>query len=393
MRIRYVVLTVPVVACGTGETPDPGGRAEAVAGYAQCTPAPRPGGALPGPHRQGYPLATVDRLAIRALLTDRRFPELDALLSAYADSAWRDFRLEYRALDAFNAFDVADPRLTPFLDEFVTAVAESPAPYLARATHRIELGWQARGARYARETTPQQFQRMGDYLARAVSDIAATDSIAPCSFMSFYLRMRITQAAGAVAASETTLVRGLDVYPYSFLLRLKHMYNLAPRWGGSYAEMVRLASAADSLLGINPKLQALKGFTAWDRGRIAWSRGDSAGALAEFNDALIQSFFWEFALERGELFYRTGQYPDALRDLTYVLEERPYHVDALYWRARTHYAIGRVSQGEIRAQHHRAAFRDIEMAAVLDPMDDDVRRSRDFYREQIPEFAPTATAR
>ena len=200
--------------------------------------------------------------------------------------------------------------------------------------------------------------------------------------------MRATQAYGATEASRQYLDEALAVYPYSFLLRSMHMYNLVPRWGGSYESMEQIAREADGLWDRNPRLQSLHGFAHWDRGRVYWADRDTTSALSEHAKALVFGDLWQFRLEMGKLNYRIAKYHEALFNLDRALAQRPVSVEALHFRARTQYAMGRVAWGAERAEYHTAAFRDIELAARLDPLDERVQRSLEFYYRSIPEFAP-----
>ncbi len=375
------------------EEPTPeSGDGSVVARYTSCVPPPESlvaVSAVPAAdYDLGYPRETADQLAIRDRLRTRSYDTLDALLLAYADSAWRDFRLEYRLLDANKAFAVAAPSLEPLLDDFVLYLPESPAPRFSRAVYYIESAQHARGTKWAYETSDEQFARMNQYLEKALADIKEGYVLAPCSFLAYYLTMRVTQLYGAAEASRQYLDEALAVYPYSFLLRAMYLDNLIPRWGGSYAAMEQFATEADGLWDRNPRLQSLHGFAHWDRGRVYWADRDTTSALLEHAKALAFGDLWQFRLELGKLNYRIDRYEEALSNLDRALAQRSVWVEALLFRAKTHYALGRMANGAEKARLFSAAFRDIEMAARLDPMDERVRNSREFYKKWIPQFAP-----
>ena len=304
-----------------------------VAHYTSCVPAPESltvTSAVPASdYDLGYPRKTADQLAIRDMLRTRSYNVLDTLLLAYADSAWRDFRLEYRLLDAYDAFSVAAQSLEPLLDDFVSYLPDSPAPRFARAAYYIESARHARGTRWAHETSDDQFARMNQYFEKAGADIQEGYRLAPCSFLAYYLTMRATQAYGATEASRASLDEALAVYPYSFLLRSMHMYNLVPRWGGSYEAMEQFAREADGLWDRNPRLQSLHGFAHWDRGVVYWADRDTTSALLEHANALVFGDLWQFRLEMGKLNYRIDKYHEALSNLDRALAQRPVSVPSI----------------------------------------------------------------
>ena len=267
---------------------------------------------------------------------------------------------------------------------------ESSAPRFSRAAYYIQSARHARGAKWAHETSDEQFARMNQYVEKAVADIKEGYVLAPCSFLAYYLTMRATQAYGATEASRQYLDEALAVYPYSFLLRSMHLYNLVPRWGGSYAAMEQFAREADGLWDRNPRLKSLHGFAHWDRGRVYWRDRDTTSAILEPAKALVFGDLWQFRLELGKLNYRLDQFKKALSNLDRAVAQRPVSVEALRFRAQTHYALGRMANGAEEARLFSAAFRDIELAARLDPTDERVRNDREFYQKWIPEFAPQA---
>ena len=191
---------------------------------------------------------------------------------------------------------------------------------------------------------------------------------------------------GLAGYAGWTLSTSLFVLPVNVALNIL----LIPRWGGSYAAMEQFATEADGLWDRNPRLQSLHGFAHWDRGRVYWADRDTTSALLEHAKALAFGDLWQFRLELGKLNYRIDQYEEALSNLDRALAQRPVWVEALLFRAKTHYALGRMANGAEKARLFSAAFRDIELAARLDPMDERVRNSREFYKKWIPQFAPQA---
>ena len=229
---------------------------------------------------------------------------------------------------------------------------------------------------------------MNQYVEKALVDMEEGYRLAPCSFLGYYLTMRVAQVCGATRASRQYVDEGLAVYPYSFLLRSMHLYNLLPRWGGSYRAMERFAGEADGLWDRNPRLQSLHGFAHWDRGWLYWAEKDTTGALLEHAKALEFGDLWQFRLELGKLNYRIDRYEEALFNLDRALAQRPLSVEALRFRAQTLYELGRWVDGAAEARLFSAVFRDIELAARLDPTDERVRDDVEFYQEWIPEYAP-----
>jgi len=81
---------------------------------------------------------------------------------------------------------------------------------------------------------------------------------------------------------------------------------------------------------------------------------------------------------------------EALEDFNSALRQSPQDADALNERCHVEYELGRQTPGEAKASYYAQAFRDIEMAAALDPTDEDIQERLAFMRANIPEFARSA---
>jgi tetratricopeptide (TPR) repeat protein len=336
----------------------------------------------------GYPAQTIDRLAVRRLLYSRSYDTLDAVLSAYADSVTRDYRMEYRLFDAYDAFDVAVPSLEPLLTSWVNQRPTSSAARLARGTYLNAAGWNARGTKFASATKHEQFVSMAAYFRRANADFMVALALSPSSIVAYRGLLMLADAKKDPETTRQLLDRGLKIQPYSFRLRWTYMANLLPRWGGSYKEMTRFAEESAPYAARNPRIRALGGFVDLDKGRLLERDGRKAEAMEAYSRAVGFGNFCEFRYERGELFWRTKRNKAALEDLNRALLQCPQHADALYDRSEVTYALGLVTSGTARSAYFAQAYDDIEMAVALDPTDGYYQRHLAFIRENIPNFAP-----
>lgn len=336
----------------------------------------------------GYPTQTIDKLAVRRLLQARSYDALDQVLAAYADSMLRDHRVEYRLFDAYAAFGVAVPSLEPFLTEWVNQRPTSAAARLARASFFKASGWNARGFRYAGETSDQQFARMGNFFRLTVADLEVALRLAPNSVVAYRQLIDLSSSQRDRTASRRFLDQALKLQPNSFVLRMAHMNNLLPRWGGSYDAMAKFAEESAPYAVRNPRINALKGFVDWDKGRIFNSAGRNGDAIEAYQRALQFGNLWLFRYHRGRFNYRADQEEAALEDFNSALQQVPQDADALNERSSVAYELGRHASGDAQASYYSQAFRDIELAAALDPTDEDIQESLAFMRKNIPEYAP-----
>jgi tetratricopeptide (TPR) repeat protein len=336
----------------------------------------------------GYPTQTIDRLAVRQALLAKSYDALDRVLAAYGDSVQRDYRVEYRLFDAYGAFGVALPTLEPRLNEWVRMRPKSVAALLARATFYRASGWGARGAALSRETTRQQFQRMNSFFQRAVDDLTTAHRLDPKSIVAYRLMIDMAASQGQIRLSRQMLDSALRIQPYSFLLRVSHMHNLLPRWGGSYDAMEEFADESAPFAKRNPRIKALKGFVDLDRAEKFEGDDQNGDAIEAYQRALRFGDYWEFRYQRGSYYSRSDLDEEALEDFNAVLLQHPQSDDALNSRARVEYELARQAFGETKDVYFSQAFRDILMAIALDPTDQDNLEQLAFYQKNIPEYAP-----
>jgi tetratricopeptide (TPR) repeat protein len=336
----------------------------------------------------GYPNNSYDQMYVRTYVRDGLYDYLDSLLTVYTDSVRRDYRLEYRLFDLFEAYDVPDTSLKTNLDAWVAERPQSANARLVRATWLTAMGQEARGEKLARETADSSMGSLDYYLEQARKDIEAAHALNPCSLVTYHLLMQAASYSGNTILSKKLLDQALTIQPYSFMMRSRHMNSLVPRWGGSYPAMERFAAESDSLIPRNPRLRALHGFAVLDRADISERAKDTVKAMAQYDSANTFGDYWRFRLERGQYLYRLDRNEQALMDLERALEQRPQLSDILRYLSDVHYDIGRLARGDERAQHYAEAYRYVNLALAISPTDPALRKSLAFYLKNIPEFAP-----
>ena len=342
------------------------------------------------PNREvfGYPVQTIDQLAVRRLLTSRSYDQLDTLLSAYSDSAAADYRLEYRLFDAYDAFHVAIPSLEPLLDEWVDKHPKSAPARLARGASLAARAWKARGAKETNETSRAQFQQMDAFFARASTDFYFGMRLDPRSIVPYDGLMNIAMNEPDHAMERLLLDRGLKLQPYSFILRVSYMWSLLPRWGGSYAAMEKFAEESAPYGAKNPRIKALAGYEDWDRGRVLEEQKDYARAEAAYTRALGAGDASQFRFDRGDFYWRRDKYREALEDLNIALLQRPQDTRGLYERSKVAYYLGFHGSGDERTRMFTQAYDDAELSVALNPTDEYHQEHLEFIRKNLPAFAP-----
>jgi tetratricopeptide (TPR) repeat protein len=377
-------------------------------------PAPLPTG-LPvlgdpaGRDSFGYPTQYVDKLGLRSLLWHGRFDELTRAFETYEDAFERDPTFEYWPIDAGEAFGSSEPELQRSLDAWASASPTSFAPYFARGNYSLARAYARRGGNSSKDTPDEDLAAMRDTLPLASVDLDRAISIRPKLVAAMRQKLQVLRLGSKRAEAEGVVARALAVCPSCFQIRVTHMFDLTPRWGGSYDAMLQFAKSSESA---GARMKVLTGFVDSDRAELLQKDGklDDARRLADgacsFGDQT------DFLVQRGLIEEHQGDEAAALRDFERAVAMRPQLPDSLARRAESHLRrreweaagvdllealridptehVGRdihanvvtglvYATSEARKSGHRdEALRVIEIAAELDPLNREVQRWRSY---------------
>ena len=353
-------------ACAASEGEVAAKRAERLPPVTIAAPGRAPArAALLGPDGadpDGYPLRHVDRAGLRALLAARRFDELTRHTEELQAAFEADPRNERWPQDAADAFASAEPELGALLDAWVAAHPASFAPWAARGTHRVAVGFARRGGRYAAETASSDFASMDQAMDAAAADLEKALSIEPSSMAAYRGLVAVAKTRSDAALLARARDGALARCPTCFEPRVTYLKAIPPRWGGSYEQMQAFAAAAP--VDRNPKLRLLPGYVALDQANLLVAEKKLDEALAVVEQAVALGEHWEFLTERGAMKKRLGRLEEALADLDRAAALRPQESVVLFDRAWTSRAMRR----------DEAAARDLLEGLRLEPTDDHGRK-------------------
>ena len=305
-------------------------------------PAPMPI-ALPllgepgAPRADGSPSQSVDRQALRSLLWHEAFDALTHDCESFQDAFEKDASLEAWPDDAAATFGSAEPELLPSLDAWVAASPGSFAPYLARGTYFIDVAVVRRGGLGFADTPKASVAGMNDALDRASADLAHALTLRPKLVVAMREQLRRARLLGKHDEAKAIVEQALVICPSCYLLRVTHMFDLSPSWGGSFDQMLAFAREAPATSRMHP----LAGFVDHERAYAAWRTKHLVDAHAAADRAIATGDDWRFRLLRGELSSAQGDATSALRDLDVALTLRPEEASVLANRAYSRIRLGR----------------------------------------------------
>jgi tetratricopeptide (TPR) repeat protein len=349
-RLTFLALAVAIalaVGCrrkpaslGAGDTT---AASQRPAAGAPATPLPT---TLPfiGPDARdadGITTRTVDRAAFRALLAAGRWGDLNRYFTELQDAFEADPHKETWVTDAADSFASAEPEIEPALDAWVAGTPGSFAPWLARATHWLNVAFTRRGARYASETSAEAFAGMREALGHVRPDAAKAVALRPKLVAARRLEIRAANGASDRAAMEAALGAALATCPTCFQVRVVYLWARMAMWGGSRAEITRVAEEAVKMAPDEPRLRWLASFVDLEEADTAYRANRFDAAVDALDRALARGDYWEAWQHRARYEMKRGHRAEALRNAERAVALRPAHPVTLVWRAWAYYEVRR----------------------------------------------------
>lgn len=342
---------------GAGESPNP-----------MWTPVRMPGLALllclagcglqppENPPRPSY-VPSVDREKLLELLGEGDYERLESTLAGLQNRFQEHIEAELDLEVAFRTFWTGDPKTTGLLDRWLDERPESAYAHLARARHLERLGYLARGGATAGQTSRDQFDAMAELHSQAVYEATTALELDSRLTEAWVVLMGVAQGQGDQPGCRRAAEAALAIAPASYRIRRAYLECLLPRWGGTSGAMSAFITDSLKHARDNPRLWALGGCPAWDRGRGAQLADRLESAVKLFTRALEYGDDWRFYADRGWTYYRQDRLLLALGDLNRALELLPQHPESLVDRAFTLERLGRYEE----------ALEDVARVRKLDP--------------------------
>jgi Zn-dependent protease with chaperone function/TPR repeat protein len=172
------------------------------------------------------------------------------------------------------------------LDEWVQRGPASYAALTARGRFLLSRAMEARGQQYARDTPEENFKAMRAYLDRARTDFEASLPLTARPYESRAAMLMMVAHFGDARQKREWYEAAMKLAPQDAYLRILHMSNIEPRWGGSLKEMDAFAAEARAELKnprdadrVSARPQAYRGLER------AWA-SDWSGALPLYEESI-----------------------------------------------------------------------------------------------------------
>ncbi len=326
----------------------------------------------------GYPADAFDKKAVIQLLKDENFDRLDQVLSDLQVAYEKGKRDELEVAHAFDAFGNSDPELEARLNAWLKQKPNSFAAHLANAEYHMNIGWHARGGRWAKDTQEKQFAKMKAYFRVAGEEFNRVIMINPQVMPAYRGLIRRSYAFEGNDVTEQIVRQGLKIRPASYLIHYQYLWSLQPKWGGSLQQIEKHLESIRQYYTTNPRLRNLEAYPDYvEANQIPWRECQNATSI--FNEALKKGDLAHVYKERGNNHRCLGNKQAAIKDFSTAIKLSPQSSGYLRSRGYMYY----------RMKEYQQALSDFDEAIALDRMNPKALRDRGnvYYAMNRPNSA------
>lgn len=265
---------------------------------------------------------------LRQLLLSKEFALLNTIFLRLQDEYEKDYKLEDKMTSVLYDFEVNNPATETLLNEWVTKTPNHFAPYLCRGVYFCTRAAHARGAKYVAETSAKEFEDMHAFHRRAIADLQKALELKPTLVHPYAYFIRIVAASGETEIQKQLFSAALELNPYSIMLRQIHIAKLAPRWGGSMAEMQAIVEESRKYVKEYPAMRVVESEIDIELGSQALENSDFQAAIDHLTKAITRGESAVAYFRRGQAYMFSNQLVQAVSDFSKAIALNPSYIYA-----------------------------------------------------------------
>ncbi len=223
---------------------------------------------------------------IVTLLAQQDIAALERVLGGYQQAFEADAGASVKLENAFRSFRKVPRSAEGTINEWVKSLPSSYAALLARASFYTYQGLEARGNTSNNDTPEENMRTMRIFLEKAHTDLQRSLALTPKPYLSRRILMVVTRTTGEINDAKAHYAEAVKLAPQSVELRIAHIGNLAPQWGGSYPEMEAFAAASRTQLTDPKAADRVAARIPAARGQERVRQHDPSKALGFYNEAV-----------------------------------------------------------------------------------------------------------
>lgn len=184
-----------------------------------------------------------------ALIMQDKFREVEDFLSYVIkhDLTTRDGISYFPAMLGFwfSNDELPSPfpeKILPHLNKWVETSSDNPLAYITRGAFYIDYAWHARGHGWAKDVHPNDRKTFQERMDLAEDDLLNAYEIDHQNPHSTRQLMRVKLAHNqSLEEQEGLFLQAIAISPTSYGAHMTKLYNLTPKWGGSWEAMFQFA--------------------------------------------------------------------------------------------------------------------------------------------------------
>jgi tetratricopeptide (TPR) repeat protein len=191
---------------------------------------------------------------------DQRHPEiLDQAFDSYFASNYSDAdRHGFLTWAFWWMFQSSSKWAADTTQKWVKTDPQSAYALAARGIHYTQAAYDARGGKTERNTPKENFARMSEFAHNARTDLQESLHRNPRLIAAYHSLIRLSRLDGTAEERRQWVDQALVLDPADPWTYQDWMDAVEPQWGGSTAEMERVAESAGKHASANPLLSTLR---------------------------------------------------------------------------------------------------------------------------------------
>lgn len=265
---------------------------------------------------------------LRKLIHDGKFHTAEQVIIQLHDLTVSDISWEDTYFDTFNELTgkkgIALDALNRWVDTTGSAIA-----YLTRGVHYAAAAQNARGDKFASQTTDAQFAAQSKLAKIAVVDLKRALQLNNELIPAHAWLIWLTTARGVNSNKRQILQDAITSIPGTFHVRYTYMNTILPKWGGSYDAIEQFANESVAYLANNPRLWLLNGITHEQKGHSAQLKNDCDQVIKHLTRALEYGIDPDWLNSRAFCLAQSDDFELAMKDIDQNLKYYPNNAYAL----------------------------------------------------------------
>lgn len=264
----------------------------------------------------------------RLLLSRKMFSLLNEKLGAIQKRYAADFRAENDLTTALYNFEVANPKIEPVLDEWVSKYPQDFQPFLCRGAYFYTRGSRARGTDYVSETLSGQLEGMEYFFRKASTDLRRALELNPSLIHAYSYMVRIAARISSKEEKKQILEKAINANPYTIIVRQYYLRLSTPRWGGSLGEMKSLIDDSRRYFQKYPEMKIIEAEIDLEEAFQAYTQKDVNRSIELYNSAISKGDSVYAYTMRGETYKISKQLDKAIMDFDRAIDLNPFYIQA-----------------------------------------------------------------